>query len=294
LDLIHSFVYGILQGVFAYIPVSSDAQIRLFQVLAGWQGDESPKFTAFTAVIQVGPTLAVILFLRKEVMQALRGFVDAVTRKNLGSHDAKVGMAVFWGTLPIVILGYALQKRIETDFRSLYVIAISLILGAILMYVADNSKREQRTEADIQPKDGIIVGLWQCLALIPGMSRSGSTIAGALLQRFKRPDAARFAFLLGIPSFTAAGILELVKHRHELSDVKIPLALAFVVSFVVAYGCLAWFLAFLQKRGFLPFIVYRVVVGLIILGLLVSHKIEPGGAKPSEANKVTFGNSRVP
>jgi undecaprenyl-diphosphatase len=293
LDLIHAFVYGILQGVFAYIPVSSDAQIRLFQALVGWQGDENPIFAAFTAVIQVGPTLAVILFLRKEVMQALRGCVDAVTGKNRESHDAKVGMAVILATIPIVVLGVVFQKKIETDLRSLQVIAISLILGAILMFVADKSQREQRTEEDIQAKDGLIVGLWQCLALIPGMSRSGSTISGALLQRFKRPDAARFAFLLGIPSFTAAGVHELVKYRHELSDLKVPLAIAFVVSFVVAYGCLAWFLQFLQKRGFLPFVIYRVVIGVIILGLLAMHKIDNGAPAPADKS-VAFGNSRVP
>jgi undecaprenyl-diphosphatase len=269
-------VYGILQGVFAYIPVSSDAQIRLFQVLAGWQGDENPVFVAFTAVIQLGPTLAVILFLRKELAQALRGLADAVTGKNKESREAKLGMGVLWGTIPIVILGLILQKRIETDFRNLYVIAISLIVGAVIMYFADKSQNEIRTESDVQVKDGIFVGLWQCLALIPGMSRSGSTISGALFQKFKRQDATRFAFLLGIPSFTAAGVHELIKYRHDLASIKVPLLVAFVISFVVAYGCLAWFLQYLQKRGFMPFILYRIVIGVVILGLVFTKVVQPG------------------
>jgi undecaprenyl-diphosphatase len=223
------------------------------------------------------------------VLDALKGLADAVTGKNKNSHNAKMGVGVFWGTIPIVILGLVFQKKIETDWRSLYVIAVSLILGAILMFAADRSLKAKRTEADIQVKDGIIVGLWQCLALIPGMSRSGSTISGALLQGFKRPDAARFAFLLGIPSFTAAGLHELFKYRHDLSDLKVPLGVAFVISFVVAYGCLAWLLQFLQKNGFMPFIVYRVVVGLLILGLLFGHVIEPGAAPHGPATQVSSG-----
>lgn len=292
MDLIHAIVYGILQGIFAYIPVSSDAQIRLVQALLGWQKDESPVFAAFTAVIQLGPTLAVIIFLRSDLMHAIRGWFQSLTGKKQNMQEARLGWAVFVGTLPIVILGVALQKKIETDFRSLYVIAISLIVGAFLMFYADKVQKERRTEADVEVRDGLIVGLWQSLALIPGMSRSGSTIAGALLQGFKRADAARFAFLMGIPSFTAAGVHELIKYRHELRQVVMPLSVAFVLSFVVGYACLAWFLGILQKRGLAPFVLYRIVVGILILALVFGKVIDPG--IPSASKAVAGTSQNVP
>jgi undecaprenyl-diphosphatase len=280
----HAIVYGIVQGVTAYLPISSDAHIRLIQVLLGWTQDESPAFTAFTAVIQIAPTLAVILFFRHEIVKAFAAWFDALKGKNKDSHDAKLVWGVIWGTIPILVLGVALQKEIETVFRSLYYISFSLIAVAVVMYYADRVQRERRDVGDVEIKDGVIVGLWQCLALIPGMSRSGSTITGSLLQGFKRESAARFAFLLGIPSFLAAGIFEGIKYHKELTHgLLTPLAVSFVIAFVVAYGCLAWFLGYLQKNGVGPFVLYRLILGVLILGLVFAKVVTPdAGAKPLE------------
>lgn len=280
MELIHAIVYGIVQGVTAYLPISSDAHIRLIMALLHWN-DESPAFVAYTALIQLAPTLAVIIFFRKDVVDAL----SALVGRSKDPHDSKLAWGVVWGTIPIIVLGVLLQKRIETDLRSLYWIAGSLIVVGVVMFYADKTQSETRKVADVEVKDGIIVGLWQCLALIPGMSRSGCTITGSLFQGFNRESAARFAFLLGIPSFTAAGLYDGFKHKADLVQGHLlqPLLISFVISFFVAYGCLAWFLGFLQKRGVGPFVVYRVVLGLLILGLVAAKVVEPNaGAKPLE------------
>lgn len=293
---LHAIIYGIVQGVTAYLPISSDAHIRLVQALCGWTQDESPAFTAYTAVIQLAPTLAVIIFFRKDIARALGAWVDWIRGRNKESHDAKLAWGVFWGTIPIVVLGYVLKKPIETDFRSLYYIAGSLIVVGLVMFYADRVQRERRNDGDVEVKDGLVVGLWQCLALIPGASRSGSTITGSLFQGFTRESAARFAFLLGIPSFTAAGLFEGVRfHKDLLNSYVMPLAISFVISFVVAYGCLAWFLGFLQKRGVGPFVLYRVVLGVVILGLVSTKVIDPNaGAKPLDASVAQAGRISLP
>jgi undecaprenyl-diphosphatase len=281
LELIHAIIYGIVQGITAYLPISSDAHIRLIQALLHWDGDESPAFVAFTAVIQLAPTLAVILLFRSEIGRALSALFKGDTK----SADGKLALGVVIGTIPIIVLGLVLQKEIEGTFRQLYWIAGSLILIAMVMFYSDKASREKRSVEDVTVKDGLIVGLWQCLALIPGASRSGCTITGSLFQGFNRESAARFAFLLGVPSFTAAGLYEGAKFHKALlaHEMLMPLAVSFVVAFVVAYGCLKWFLGFLQKNGVAPFVIYRIVLGVVILGLVQAGVVSPtAGAKPLE------------
>jgi undecaprenyl-diphosphatase len=265
----------------AFLPVSSDAQIRLCAALV-FQRDPG---AAFTAVIQLGPTLAVILYFWKDIVAALTGWSASLKGGDKNSPEAKLGWGVLYGTIPILILGFALQKKIETEFRSLYWIAGSLILVGFVMLAADRKVHEKRTVADVEVKDGIVVGLWQCLALIPGASRSGSTIAGALFAGFTREAAARFSFLLSIPSFIAAGLFEAVKYHKELvGTILPPLAVALVVSFFVGYACIHWFLRYLQKHGIAPFVAYRVVLGVVILYLVQSGQVLPdAGAKKIES-----------
>jgi undecaprenyl-diphosphatase len=154
------------------------------------------------------------------------------------------------------------------------------------MLVADRTAKQNRAsgEEDVEVKDGIIVGLWQCLALIPGMSRSGSTIAGSLFRGFTREAAARFSFLLSVPSFTAAGLYELIKYRKDLTGALLqPLAVSLVVSFIVGYACIAWFLKYLQKHGIAPFVAYRVILGIVVIVLVQTGKVDANaGAKKSE------------
>lgn len=277
-SVVHALVYGIVQGLTAFLPISSDAHIRLVPAIMHW---EDPG-AAFTAVIQLGPTLAVLIYFAKEIGRAVKAWAASLGGKDKDTPDAKLGWGVFWGTIPIIVLGVALQHRIETSFRSLYYIAFSFIAVAIVMFLADRQARERRKVDDVQVKDGIVVGLWQCLALIPGMSRSGSTIAGSLFQGFDRESAARFSFMMGVPSFTAAGVYEAIKYHKELTGaVLAPLAVSLVVSFVVGYACIAWFLHYLQRRGIAPFVIYRIVLGIAIIALVQAKVLDPNaGAKP--------------
>lgn len=234
-------------------------------------------------MIQIGTAFAIIVYFWKDIAQTCRGWSASLKPgADKHTHDAKLGWGVIYGTIPILILGLLLQKKVETDLRSLYWSAGALIVVGIVMLVADQKSREKRTVAEVEAKDGAIVGLWQCLALVPGASRSGSTIAGSLFLGFTREAAARFSFLLGLPSFLAAGLFEAFKHRHDLGGSNLmPLAVSFVFAFAVGLGCIHWFLKYLQRYGLAPFVAYRILLGLLVLWLVMLGKVPPdAGAKP--------------
>jgi undecaprenyl-diphosphatase len=298
LDILQAIVYGIVQGLTAFLPISSDAHIRLVPAVTKFIPGMTPwqePGPAFTAVIQLGPTLAVILYFRHELARAIRGFVGWITGKDKTSVDSKLAQGAFWGTIPIVVLGVLFQHAIETRLRSLDIIAVSFIVVGIVMFIADKRVHGSRTVADVEVKDGISVGLWQCLALIPGMSRSGSTISGSLFAGFNRESAARFSFILSVPSFTAAGIFEAIKFHKDLTGpIMSPLVVSLVVSFFVGLGCIYWLLHYLQKHGITPFVIYRIVLGLVLLGLVASGKLDPNeGAKPLDSPSQTATAMKV-
>lgn len=272
-------MYGIVQGLTEFLPVSSNAHLRLTPLLFGW---EDPG-AAFTAVIQLGTTLAVLIYFRSEIRAALSGWLGSLKGGSKTSPEARMGWAVVYGTIPIVILGILLKHRIETSFRNLWVIAFSFIaMGLIMLYF--DRKPGGREEKDVQTRDGVLVGLWQCLALLPGMSRSGSTISGALALGFDRVAAARFSFLLGIPSIALAGLKELWDHHKDFERaLLVPTLIATVVAFVVGYASIAWLLKIIQRRGVTPFVGYRVALGLLLLVLLGTHRLAPDAGNPPEA-----------
>jgi undecaprenyl-diphosphatase len=181
------------------------------------------------------------------------------------------------GTSPIVVLGVLGKDYIKGDLRSLWVVAGSLIFMGLLMAVAEKVASKHRLLASVQTKDGVVVGIWQAMALIPGMSRSGSTITGALFAGFDRPTAARFSFLLSVPSILAAGVKELYDERHHLlgGNMLMPTIVATVVSFVVGYASIAFLMKFLQKNGVLPFVVYRILLGIVLIVLLANGTLQP-------------------
>ncbi len=250
---------------------------------------------AFTAVIQLGPTLAVIIYFWKDIVSALAGWGSSLKGGDKNSPEAKLGWGVLYGTIPILILGLVLQKPIENEFRSLNWIAFSFIVLGLVMLVADRRAHGKRTVADVEVSDGVRVGLWQCLALIPGMSRSGSTIAGSLFLGFTREAAARFSFLLSVPSFTAAGLYEAVKYHKALTgSILPPLAVSLVVSFFVGYACIHWFLRYLQKHGVAPFVVYRIVLGILIIFLVQTGRVDPNaGSKKGQSVEPTAESQAI-
>ncbi len=290
MGILEAIVYGLIQGLTEFLPISSTAHIRIVPSLLGWQDPGS----AFTAVIQFGTLLAVLIFFRDDLVRTLGGwFASFGKRGNKNSIDAKIGWGIFVGTLPIVVIGFLVRNKIKTDeVRSLYVVATMLILMGIVLAVAEAVGRRKREFSELTVKDGLWVGLWQAIALIPGASRSGSTISGALFAGLTRETAARYSFLLSIPSVLAAALLELVQERKELMAAGVvPTLVATVVSFIVGYASIAYLMKLLQTKSTMGFVIYRIALGALLLGLLQSGRILPqAGTTPAK----TMTHAHVP
>jgi undecaprenyl-diphosphatase len=268
---IQAIIYGVVQGLTEFIPVSSSAHLRLVPAIMHW----TDPGAAFTAVIQLGTVLAVLIYFWKDLSDAFMGWLRSF-KGDKSSVEARTGWAVFYATLIIAILGLALEKKIEGPLRSLYVVAFSMIAMAGLMFYADSKKGNDRTIESIQTGDGVKIGLWQCLALIPGMSRSGSSITGALLSGFDRRSAARLSFLMSVPAITLAGLYEGYKKFKLLTgEMLTPTIISTVVSFVVGYACISWLISFISTKGIKPFVYYRIALGIAILALCFTGQIDP-------------------
>ena len=266
MDLIQAVVLGLVQGLTEFIPVSSSDHLLLLPAIFGWKDPGA----GFTAVIQLGTLLAVLIYFFRDLTAALgawfRSIFDARRRS---TPEARLGWAVFVGTFPVVIAGLLLEKKITTDFRSPVLVACMLIAVALVMWWAEAVSKKLRGLESVSMADGAIVGVWQALALVPGASRSGSTIAGALFMGMDRATAARFSFLLSVPSVLASGIYELYKERAGLfAHGPAPTVIAALVAFVSGLGAIAFLMNYLQRRSTAVFIVYRVLLGLLILALV--------------------------
>ena len=287
MNLFQALVYGVVQGLTEFLPISSNAHLRIVPELFGW----TDPGAAFTAVIQLGTIAAVILYFRRDLGAALGGWARSLSTRDFSTHEARMGWAVFVGTLPIVVLGLLFKHQIEGPLRSLWVIAGALIVMGLVMLLAERTGNKSRTERAVTIKDGAVVGLWQALALIPGMSRSGSTISGALFANFDRPTAARFSFLLSVPSITAAGLYEAFKERKGLGgDLLTPTAVATIVSFVVGYLAISWLIPFIARRGIGPFVAYRIALGVLLILMLSTGRLVPNR---SPETKPTHGVSQA-
>lgn len=283
MDPVRAVVYGVVQGLTEFLPVSSNAHLRLTPLLFGWN-EPAETFTAFTAVIQLGTTLAVLIYFAGDLRRILAGWIKGPK----DAPEAKMGRAVAVGTVPIVVLGALLKHHIEHTFRSLWIVAGAFILMGLVMLWFDR-RPGKRTLESVDATDGGIVGLFQCLALLPGMSRSGSTISGALAIGFDRVSAARFSFLLGIPSITLAGLKELWDYRGSFGgELLVPTLIATVVSFGVGYASIVWMLKIVARRGVTPFVWYRLALGALLLGLLGAGVLHPfDGDQPTARPSAT-------
>ncbi len=260
---------GLVQGLTEFIPVSSTAHLRIVSALTG-QHDTGGA--AYTAVIQLGTLVAVLAYFAKDLVNVAGAMVRAPN-----TPEGRLPILIVIGTIPIVILGFALKKHVETDLRSLYVIATALIVVGVAMAFIDHhaAGRPGRGIATLTYQDAIYIGLAQTLALMPGVSRSGATICMALLLGLTRSDAARFSFLLSIPAVAGAGIFELRGALAELGRSAVPaLAVGVGVAFVVGYASIAWFIRWLGTHQLVGFAVYRVVAGAGLLAALAAGLIE--------------------
>ncbi|WP_110205559.1 undecaprenyl-diphosphate phosphatase [Nocardioides daejeonensis] len=265
-DLLKAVVLGVLQGVTEFLPISSSAHLRIFPELFGW-GDPG---AAFTAVVQIGTELAVLLYFRKDIWRIATAWLRSLAKPEYrGDADARMGWYVIIGSLPIVVLGVLLKDVIEKDFRNLWVIATTLVVLGVVLGIADRVGASSRTMKDVGIREAVLLGLAQAAALIPGVSRSGATISMGRFLGFDREAATRFAFLLAIPAVVGAGLFELKEIPHGHNDFGWgPTLVGTVVSFVVGYAAIAWLLRYVTTKSYTPFVLYRIGLGIAVFALL--------------------------
>lgn len=278
-----SFILGLVQGLTEFLPISSSAHLRLTAAFAGW---EDPG-AAFTAVTQIGTEAAVIIYFHKDIARIISAWARSLVNKDMRrNHDAQMGWLVIIGSVPIGVLGLAFKDHIEGPFRDLRLIATTLIAMGIVLGIADrlaardakrgrhSAARHRKTLQELTVRDGLLYGCAQALALVPGVSRSGATISGGLFMGYTREAAARYSFLLAIPAVLASGLFEL----KEIGEGHVswgPTLFATVLAFVVAYAVIAWFMKFISTRSFMPFVIYRVLLGILIFVLIGTGALSP-------------------
>lgn len=291
MTLLQAILLGIVQGLTEFIPISSTAHLVLASRVMNLSLT-AEQLTSSIAVIQLGTLLAVVVYFAGDIWNIARAFIhdhfmllkngrrDQFNRSNSNarlSHEAWLGWLVIIGSLPVAIVGLAFKKQIEGTFtKNLWVIALMMIVVAILLAIAEAVGKKHRRMQDLGLKDALAVGFAQCLALIPGSSRSGSTIMAGLFAGEMRETAARFSFLLSMPAIAASGLLELKQALHLLPhDSLMTLAVGTIISAVVGYASIWFLLRFLRTHTTGVFIAYRLIVGAAILLMLIKGRISP-------------------
>jgi undecaprenyl-diphosphatase len=274
MNLLQAIILGIIQGLTEFIPISSSGHLIIAEKWMGIENAMTPQqITAFVAVMQLGTLAAVIVYFIKDILSITIGFIQGNilwlrrVRGNTSRKSSRLGWMIILGTLPIAVVGLLAKKIIEGDLtKNLYVIGTSLIVWAVILWVAEQAGNRRRELERAGFSEALVVGVAQVFALIPGSSRSGTTIAGALFAGMTRESAARFSFLLSIPAIGASGLLELREAFHILTGTSmINLAAATAVSAVVGYASIAFLLSYLRRHSTLLFIIYRLILGAVVL-----------------------------
>jgi len=276
--LFEAIFLGALQGLTEFLPISSSAHIRIAGALFGTADDPGARFTAIT---QIGTELAVLIFFRNDIKQIISAWFRQVIKRSTLSDseksDARMGWLIIVGSLPIVILGYLGKDVISNDLRSLWLIATTLIVFGAILGIADKYGNSHRDLANLNTRDGLLYGIAQSLALIPGVSRSGATIAMGRFLGYSRQAALRYSFLLALPAVFGSGLYELkgaLLDGGETGTFTIPETLiATGIAFVIGYVVIAWLLKFVSTKSFAPFIIYRIGLGSLLLALLATGAI---------------------
>jgi undecaprenyl-diphosphatase len=266
--MMEALFLGIVQGLTEFLPISSSAHIR---IVGAFMPNANDPGAAFTAITQIGTELAVLIYFRKDIIKILRAWF-----KRDGSADARLGTLIIIGTLPIIILGYLGQDYITNNFRSLWLIASTLIIFGLILGFADRVGRSQKDLTTLNARDGLIYGFAQSLALIPGVSRSGATIALGRFLGYKREAALRYSFLLALPAVFGSGLYELKKALGDssVSVYSMPeILIATITAFIIGYAVIAWLMKYISTKSFTPFVIYRVVLGSALLVALATGVI---------------------
>src|SRR3954464_9635621 len=268
-------VLGLVQGLTEFLPVSSSAHLRIVGTAFGWDDPGA----AFTAITQIGTEAAVVLYFRRDIARIIGAWVLSLVGKRKNAPDARLGWLIIIGSIPIVVLGLLLKDRIETTFRDLRIVAIALVAFSLILYAADRVGRKKLELENLNARDGVVFGFAQALALIPGVSRSGGTITAGLFLGYSRAAAARYSFLLAIPAVLGSGVFQ--AYEALTGDVAGqgvawgPTILATLIGFGVGLTVIAWLLRYLDRGSFTPFVVYRVVLGLLVLALGGAGVLDP-------------------
>ena len=267
-----------MQGLTEFLPISSSAHVQIASQLLGLSAMPKAQLTAFIATIQLGTEAAVLIYFWKDIVRILRAFFGsffknrAQTEEN--SKDAKMGWLIILGSLPVIGIGLVFKDLIENQLRSLWVIAATLIVFGIVLGIADRVGKRQRSIEQLTTKHGLLFGLGQALAVIPGVSRSGGTISVGLLLGYSRQAAARYSFLLAIPAVLASGLYEFAKTFHDLDSAElVATSVATLVSFAVGYSVIVGLLKYLSRGSFMPFVIWRVLVGVALIVLLSTNQL---------------------
>lgn len=275
ISLMEAATLGVVQGLTEFLPISSTAHLRVVPALLHWQDPGA----AYSAVIQLGSVLAVLTYFFKDLINIAAGSAEALKNKDYSDRNLRLSGAIIVGTIPICVLGLLLKGLLESDsspLRSLNVIGGAAIFMGLALLAAERLCKHARGIDEIRGLDGLLVGCGQAMAIIPGCSRSGSTLTVAMLLGMKRADAARFSFLLGIPAIMLSGLLEL-KHMLEdgLGDAgAASLAVGLIVSTVVSYLSIVWLLRYLQKHSTWVFVLYRLIFGITVIALYQAHLVQ--------------------
>jgi undecaprenyl-diphosphatase len=265
-----AIVLGIVQGLTEFLPISSTAHLRIVPAFAGWDDPGA----AFTAVVQLGTMAAVLLYFRADLWRIARASLAALRdREARRTTDARLGLYIVLGTIPIGIFGLIFKDQIETGARDLTLIGCTLIALGLVLLAAERVATQRRGLDDLTGRDGLIIGLAQAAALVPGVSRSGATITAGLFLGLERTAAARYSFLLSIPAVVLSGLFELRKVGDGQHAAAVPTAIATLIAFVVGYASIAFLLRYLVNHSTAVFVAYRVVLGVVVLALVATSTI---------------------
>ena len=260
-----AIVLGVIQGLTEFLPISSSGHLLIFSQLFGW----TDPGAAFTAVTQIGTETAVLIYFAKDIWRILGAWFGQFAHpESRGDPDVRMGWLVIIGTIPIGLLGFIFSDQIETIARNLYLVSFTLIVFGIVLGVADRTARSIHTLGELTVRDGIIFGFAQAVSLIPGVSRSGATISAGLFMGYNREAATRYAFLLAIPAVLASGFYQALDIGSDPAVAWGPTILATIIAFFIGYAVIAWLIRYVSTNSYMPFVIYRIGLGTLVLVLL--------------------------
>lgn len=261
-------VLGVVQGLTEFIPISSTAHLRIVPTLFGW----ADPGAAYSAVIQLGTLLAVFVYFWKDIVKLLQGFwISLVKRDISATADSKMAWSIGFATIPIVVLGLAFKHQIENEARGIGVIAVTLIVMGIFLWLAEYLSKPTKEASQLSYLEIFLIGIFQALALVPGCSRSGSTITGGLFLNMTRESATRFSFLVGLPAILASGLFELLElFKNGIEQIGVlNVVIGTVTAFIFGIASIEFLLRYLKTHSTMVFVVYRIGLGAALLCFVV-------------------------